>query len=162
MEKKKTKTSTAKKTTTKTVAAKKTTKPAVKKVAKVEVKKAEEVKEVIKQEVKKQDHTLFKIILIMVLDVTLLTWLVKSGTWSYNANEAGKTIAEFTENEATTPTGINELFLSSYYAVNYYLVQLVFIAILGIFYGVVSKAKGYKALVNKVANVFRKKSNIFT
>lgn len=159
MEKKKTKTSTTKKAVSKKTAPKKVEKTAN---VKAEVKKVEEVKEVIKQEVKKQDHTLFKIILIVLLVVTLLTWLVKSGSWSYNANEAGKTIAEFTENEATTPTGINEFFLSSYYAVNYYLIQLVFLAILGLFYGVVSKTKGYKALVKKVANIFRSKTQIFT
>ena len=153
MEKKKSKSTT---TSKKTAAAK------TKKVVKAEVKKEEVVeKEVTKVDTKKSNHGTFKVLAIVILVVALLTWFIKSGSWSYNTNDAGEAIATFTANEEPVRTGINELFLAGYYAINYYLIQLVFLGILGIFYGVISKTKGYKVMVKKIANVFKSKQTLF-
>ena len=144
MEKKKSKTTTSKKT------------------ASAKIVKAEEKKEVVKkEETKKSNHGTFKVLALVILVVALLTWFVTSGTWSYDTNDAGQAIATYTANEEPVRTGINELFLAIYYAVNYYLVQIVFLAMLGIFYGVISKTKGYKVMIKKIASVFKKKETLF-
>ena len=132
-----------------------------KKTASAKIVKAEVKNEVAKVETKKSNHGTFKVLAIVILVVALLTWFVTSGTWTYDANDAGQTIANFKANEEPVRTGINELFLAGYYAVNYYLVQIVFLAILGIFYGVISKAKGYKVMVKKIASLFKKKETLF-
>lgn len=142
---------------------KKTT--ASKKTASAKVIKAEK-KEVVnekvtKVETKKSNHGTFKVLAIVILVVALITWFVTSGTWTFDANDAGQTIANFKANEEPIRTGLNELFLAGYYAINYYLVQIVFLAILGIFYGVISKTKGYKVMIKKVASVFKKKETLF-
>ena len=146
-----------KKKNSKTTTSKKTASAKTAKVVKAEVKK-----EVVKNEVaRKSNHGTFKILAIIILAVAILTWFITSGTWAFNANDAGQTVAEFTANEAPTRTGINELFLAIYYAVNYYLIQIVFLAVLGIFYGVISKTKGYKVMVKKIASLFNKKQTVF-
>ena len=105
--------------------------------------------------VKKSDHSAFKILLIIILAVALLTWIIKAGTWN---TEQGVT---FTLNEEPTRTGINELFLSFYYGINYYLIYMVFLGVLGIFYGIISKTGNYKAMVKKIASFFKDKQTIF-
>lgn len=137
-------------------------KKASKKTASAKVVKAEVKNEVAKVETKKANHGLFKVLAIVILVVALLTWFVTSGTWSFDANDAGQTIANFTANEEPVRTGINELFLAGYYAINYYLVQIVFLGVLGIFYGVISKTKGYKVMVKKIASLFKKREILFT
>lgn len=149
-----------KKNSSKTTTSKKTASAKTTKVIKAETKK-EVVKEVAKVETKKSNHGAFKVLAIVILVVALLTWFIKSGTWSYDANEAGQKIANFTANEEPVRTGINELFLAVYYAINYYLIQIVFLGILGIFYGVISKTKGYKVMVKKIASLFKKKDTLF-
>ena len=149
MEKKKTKSSKA---------SKKSNSTKTKKVLKTETVKevkTEEVK-VPKVESKKADHSTFKILGIVILVVALLTWFIKGGSWDYTSE-----VATFAENETTTTTGIHELFLSLYYAVNYYLIQIVFLAILGVFYGVISKTNGYKEMVKKSATLFKNRETIF-
>lgn len=155
MEKKKAKSATKTKKATKAVAKKVVTNEVVEpKVVKAETKA--EVKAV-----KKDNHDTFKVLAVVILVVALLTWVIKGGSWNYQ-DETGAAIVEYVANEEVTGTGINELFLSMYYGINYYLVQLVFLAVLGIFYGVVSKTKGYKVLVKKCASIFRGKEVIFT
>ena len=144
-----------KKKNSKTTTSKKTASAKTAKIVKAEVKK-----EVAKVDTKKSNHGTFKVLAIVILVVALLTWFVTSGTWSFDTNDAGQAIATFTANEEPTKTGINELFLAVYYAVNYYLIQIVFLAVIGIFYGVISKTKGYKVMVKKIASLF-KKSEIF-
>ena len=146
-----------KKKNSKTTTSKKTASAKTAKVVKAEVKE-----EVVKKEVaKKSNHGTFKVLAIVILVVALLTWFVTSGTWAFNPNDAGQTVATYTANEEPIRTGINELFLAVYYAVNYYLIQIVFLAVLGIFYGVISKTKGYKVMVKKIANVFKKSETFF-
>ena len=157
MEKKTKSTTVSKKSTAKkTVAKKAPAKKAVKTKSVVKEPKVEVVKEV-KKTTKTADHSLFKVLGIIILVVALLTWFIKGGSWDYTNAEA----ISFVANETATKTGINELFLSLYYGINYYLIQLVFLAILGIFYGVISKTNGYKAMVKKTAKVFKGRNNVF-
>ena len=148
--------STVKKTVTKKAPAKKAA--AVKKVE-VKETKAEVVKTVKTAKAKKEfKNSTFKILGLVVLVVALLTWFIKGGSWDYsNLDDIA-----FVANETATKTGIHELFLSLYYGINYYLIQLVFLAILGVFYGVVAKTNGYKAMVKKLASLFKGKETVFT
>ncbi len=159
MNKKKTKSSTvSKKSTSKEVKTKSAAKKAVVKEEVVKEAKVETVKEVATKNAKTSEHSMFKILGIIILATTILTWFIKGGTWDYTDAEAIKFVA----NETAAKTGINELFLSVYYGINYYLIQIVFLAVLGAFYGVVAKTNGYKAMVKKLASLFKDKETIFT
>ena len=131
-----------------------------------EVKKEEKIAvEEIKQENKKDkrnDHSLFKILALIIIVVTILTWFIKSGNWTFDNSDVNNVVANFNQNEEVARQGINEFFLSFYYGINYYLTQLVFIAIIGVFFGVISKTKGYKKMIKKCASLFKNKETIFT
>ena len=151
MEKKKAKSTTTSKKTTASAKAKTVVKANVEK---------EEVKEVVtKAETKKKTNGIFLVLGAVILLVTILTWVIKSGTWNY-ANDGGA-LATFTYNEEVAGQGINEVFLAIYYAINYYLIQLVFLGVLGLFYGVISKTKGYKVMIKKIASLFKKNEMLF-
>ena len=158
MEKKKTQKST-KKSTTKKTTAKKTTatkksaakKTVVKKVAPV-VEAVNEVKEKVNVSVQpKRDHSLFKVLVLAILVVVVLTWIIPSG--SFNG-------AEFVASTRVR-TGLNELFLSIFYGANYYLIQLFVLLVIGAFYGVVSKTNGYSAMINTFAKMWKGKEKLF-
>ena len=138
MEKKKS-TSSAKKTTKKVVA---------KKVATKETVQKEVVREVTK---KRNDHSLFKAIAITLLVAIVLTWLIPAGQLSGT---------EFVVSEKVR-TGINEIFLGMFYGANYYLVQIMFLVVIGIFYGIVSKTKGYQAMISSIAKMWKGKEKVF-
>src|SRR5574344_2933024 len=133
-----------KKTIAKKTVAKKVSEPKV-----VEAKKVETVKPVVKAI--KNDHSLIKVLVISILVAVVLSWIIPSGTFS------GATLTATTR----TRTGINELFLSVFYGANYYLVQLVFLIILGVFYGIISKTKGYKAMIAKFVSIWKGKERLF-
>ena len=156
MEKKKTKKS-AKKTTTKTPI--KEAKVEEKVEAKVEEKiEVEEVVKEVKREEKKatlntkKDHSLIKILLLSLLFAIVLTWIIPSGSFDGE---------KFVLAEKITRTGFNEIFLSVFYGANYYLVQLVLLAAIGIFYGVISKTKGYNKMINQIAKMWKGKEKAF-
>lgn len=143
MEKKKEK----KKSSTKTTKVNRPVKEeVVSEVAPREVSKPEPLKEETKT--KKVSHFLFKALAISILVAVVVSWIVSAGTFS------GSTLT------TTEParTGINELFLSMFYASNYYLLQVVFILVLGLFYGVISRTNGYKKLVENNVKFWSKTS----
>ncbi|MBR1417112.1 MAG: hypothetical protein IJ572_04770 [Bacilli bacterium] len=143
-----------------TTTSKKSNATKTKNVVKDEVKTVSENKEIIKQSTKRNNHDTFKVLAIVILVVAVITWFIKTGTWDYgSASDAAVT---FTQNESAVTTGINELFLSIYYGINYYLVQIVFLVALGIFYGIISKTNGYKAMVKKCASLFKSREVLFT
>jgi len=156
MEKKKAKSATKTKKASAVVSKKVVTKAKVKN----EVEKVVEPK-VEKNITKKSNHDIFKVLAVVIIVVALLTWFIKGGSWTYQ-DDTGAAVVEYVANDEATRTGINELFLSTYYAINYYLIQLVFLAVIGLFYGVVSKTKGYKLMVKKTANLFKGKELVFT
>ena len=141
------------------VSKKSTSKEVKEKAIAVETKVEKAVEKVIeKHETKKRDHSTFIVLGLVILVVAVLTWFVKGGQWDYTDASA----ISYAANETATKTGIHELFLSLYYGINYYLIQLVFLALLGVFYGVVAKTNGYKAMVKKIASIFKGKETVFT
>lgn len=146
-----------KKTTPKKVAATKTQKSVeVKEKAAVKTKETEKVEvtkavEPAKKVKKTKNHGLFKVLAICIFVAIVLTWIIPTGYFS-----AG----EYTQSTIAR-TGINEIFLSMYYSTNYYLLQIIFILGVGVFYGVISKTKGYNAFVEKLASIFKGKEKLF-
>ena len=128
-----------KKTTPKKVAATKTQKSVeVKEKTAVKTKETEKVEvtkavEPAKKTKKTKTHGLFKVLAICIFVAIVLTWIIPTGYFS-----AG----EYTQSTIAR-TGINEIFISMYYSTNYYLLQIIFILGVGVFYGVISKTKGY-------------------
>jgi uncharacterized ion transporter superfamily protein YfcC len=149
MEKKKTQKS-AKKNVAKKAVVKKNAEPKIVAVKKEEA-HIEKVAPVVTKSVKKNDHSLLKAVLITILIGVVLTWIIPSGTFS------GATLTATTR----TRTGINEFFLSAFYGANYYLAQLIFLVAIGIFYGVVSKTRGYNKMVDKIAKMWKGKEKLF-
>jgi len=132
----------------------------------VKEKKVKAVKEVIeevtsketsKKEAKteKKSYTLFKVLAICLLVAFVLTWIIPTGTF--------KTVDSVYKYSTTDPIrlGIHQIFLAILYASNYYLVQIVYVLIVGVFYGVISKTNGYKALVEKIAKIFSTRKKLF-
>ena len=127
-----------------TSSAKKTTK----KVATKEAVQKEVVREVSK---KRNNHSLFKAVAITLLVVVILTWLIPAGQLNGTEFEVSEKVR----------TGINEIFLGMFYGSNYYLLQIMFLIVIGIFYGVVSKTKGYQAMVSSIAKMWKGKEKVF-
>lgn len=135
------------------------------KASKIE-KEVEVVEEVAKQEkevpkekavnpkktMEKVSHLLFKALAISIFVAIILSWIIPAGTFS------GSNLT------TTTParTGINEMFLSMFYASNYYLLQFVFVLVVGLFYGVISKTNGYKKLINSAVSFWQPRKKWFT
>ena len=94
-----------------------------------------------------KENDLVKFVLIAIVLTIVLTWIIPTG--SYNG-------AEFVKNEVTR-TGINEIALSNVYAVSFFLQQIIYVLVLGAFYGVISKTNGYKELVVKCAKFVKGK-----
>lgn len=95
-----------------------------------------------------KEHDLVKIIGIMLLLVVVLSWIIPTGTFSSGAT--------FTEGEMGR-IGLGHLFYGFSYAIQNYAIQIGFLLMVGVFYGVVSKTEGYKEFVNRLAKVFKGK-----
>lgn len=98
-----------------------------------------------------KEHDLVKIIGIMLLLVVVLSWIIPTGTFSSGAT--------FTEGEMGR-LGLAHLFYGFSYAIQNYAIQIGFLLMVGVFYGVVSKTEGYKEFVNRLANIFKGKEII--
>ena len=99
----------------------------------------------------KVSHFLFKTLAISIFVAIVLTWIIPSGTFSG---------ANLTTSDPAR-TGINEMFLSMFYASNYYLLQFIFVLVVGLFYGVISKTNGYKKLVNDAVSFWQPRKKWF-
>lgn len=110
-------------------------------------------KEVIsdKKQTKKTSHLLFKVLAICIFVAIILSWIIPAGTFSSSS---------LTTTEPAR-TGINEIFLSMFYASNYYLLQFVFVLVVGLFYGVLSKTNGYKKLVDRAVEFWMPRKKWF-
>jgi len=89
-----------------------------------------------------KEHDLLKLVFLVILVVVLLTWIVPSGSFA--------TGASFTEGEFGR-IGLSHIFYGFTFALQNYSIQIGFLIMIGIFYGVVSKTEGYKALVTRFA-----------
>ena len=94
-----------------------------------------------------KENDLVKFVFIAILLTVVLTWIIPTG--SFNGSS-------FTKADVVR-TGISELSLSPVYAVSFFLQQIVFVLMLGAFYGVISKANGYRELVAKCAKFIKGK-----
>lgn len=88
-----------------------------------------------------KENDLVKVVTIAILLTVVLTWIIPGG--SYNGTE-------FVKGELTR-TGLSELALSVIYSVSFFLQQIIFVLIVGAFYGVISKTNGYKKIVINIA-----------
>lgn len=98
-----------------------------------------------------KEHDLFKILLFMVILVTLLTWFIPTGSF---------TSGVFTD-AGILRIGIFDFFLSAFYSCNYFLLQILFLFVVGGLYGILSKTKGYATLVNRIAKSMKGKEILF-
>ncbi len=97
-----------------------------------------------------EKHDLVKILLMVIAFTTILTWVIQAGTF-----DSGTVTGEMTR------TGVADLFLGGMTSVSFFLQQLLFILLVGAFYGVLSKTEGYKKLVETIANKLKGKEIIF-
>jgi len=94
---------------------------------------------------------LFGTILITLLIFMGLTWIIKAGHFSSGA---------YTET-GLNPLGIVDLFYLPLLSFQTFVQYGVFILAVGGFYGILSKTRGYNALINKVANRNKNRKTLF-
>ncbi len=87
------------------------------------------------------DHHLIKSILVFVLAGIILTWLVPYGYFQGT---------EFYESEMAR-IGLFDVGFMLYHAVNFSMDKIVFLFLVGGFYGVISKTNGYQNLIEKLS-----------
>ena len=88
---------------------------------------------------KKQN--LFKIILFCLLAYTLLSWFIEAGTVS------GSEVVT----QGITRIGIRDLTLYSLLSIEFRAAHILFLLVVGAFYGILSKSKSYANLVSKLS-----------
>ncbi len=96
-------------------------------------------------------HDLLKIVLLGIFLTLVLTWIIPYGYFSgstFTSNGLGR-------------IGLSDIFLSSIFSTNFFMQQLLFIISVGIFYAILTKVSGYKALVSKIATFFKGKEKVF-
>ncbi len=152
MEKKSSKKTTSK---SKSTTAKKTTKN----VSKVDVVKEEKVVkedrivESSNSKKEKKGLGLFLPLFLTLVIVSVISWFITSGVFNG---------AEFTGGTKPVRIGISNFFESILAGMNgVYQSQVIFLAMVGIFYGIVSKTDSYKAMISKFAKSFVNKKNAF-
>lgn len=94
-----------------------------------------------------KENDLVKVVTIAILVTLILTWIIPGGAFS------GTT---FTKTDLVR-TGLSQLSLSVIYAVSFFLQQIVYVLLLGAFYGVISLTNGYKELVTRCAKFVKGK-----
>lgn len=99
-----------------------------------------------------EKHGLFKVLSIALFVVALLTWLIPSGSFDGTSVVIDK----------VTPVGLTDLFTYSYLSFYHFSAIVIFLLVLGGFYGVLSVTKGYNALVDKIAKFVKGRELIFT
>lgn len=91
-----------------------------------------------------EKHDLVKLVLIALAITFVLTWIIPSGVYQTGTID-GK----------LARTGIVDFFLSGMMSVSFFLQQLVFLIVVGAFYGVMTRVEGYKKLVANLARNLR-------
>jgi len=97
-----------------------------------------------------EKHDLVKLILIAIIFTMVLTWIIPSGI--YQSGSVDGTIQR---------TGIADLFLGGMMSVSFFLQQIIFVVLVGAFYGVMTKTEGYKKLVEMIAKKLKGKEISF-
>lgn len=99
---------------------------------------------------KKND--LFKILFLIILVVSILTWVFPSGSFT------GTVFQE----SGVYRISIFDFFLELFYSAYYMLLQVTFLLATGCLYGVLSKSKRYGYLIYKIAKKIKGKETIFS
>ena len=94
-----------------------------------------------------KDHDLIKILGLIVLFTTILTWIIPAGTFTQSG---------YIE-ESIRRVGIVDFSTIGLTSIQWFLQQIVFLLILGGFYGFLTRVKGYQILVSKVAKKIKGK-----
>lgn len=103
----------------------------------------------MKKDVKK--YNLFKIVLIAILVTFVLTWIIPYGYFS------GSELTSY----GLGRLGISDLLLSGVYGFNFFLQQILFLVVIGVFYGILSRTSGYKECVKSIAKGFKNVEIVF-
>jgi uncharacterized ion transporter superfamily protein YfcC len=98
-----------------------------------------------------EKHDLVKIVLLAILVTIVLSWIIPYGYFSGS---------EFTD-YGLNRQGLSDILLSGVYSANFFLQQLLFVAFIGIFYGIIRNVSGYKAMVSNIAKKFKGKEKLF-
>ena len=96
-------------------------------------------------------HSLVKVAGIMVLITVLLTWLIPQGMFS----NGSLNVTEITR------IGIFDFFTYGLLGMYYFTVLVTFVFVLGAFYEVLSRTKGYQNLTSSIAKIFKGKEILF-
>ena len=94
-----------------------------------------------------KENDLVKFVTLAILVTLILTWIIPGGSF------AGTTYTE----SGLTRIGLSEASMSTVYSVSFFLQQIVFVLVLGAFYGVITLTNGYKELVTKCAKFVKGK-----
>ena len=94
-----------------------------------------------------KENDLVKFVTLAILVTIILTWIIPGGSF------AGTT---YTKAEIAR-IGLIETSLSTVYSVSFFLQQIIFVLVLGAFYGVITLTNGYKELVTKCAKFVKGK-----
>ena len=94
-----------------------------------------------------KENDLVKVVSIAILITLILTWIIPGGAFS------GTTFTD----TGLSRIGLAEASISVVYAVSFFLQQIVFVLVLGAFYGVISLTNGYKELVTRCAKFVKGK-----
>lgn len=103
----------------------------------------------MKKDVKK--YNLFKIVLIAILVTFVLTWIIPYGYFS------GSELTSY----GLGRLGISDLLLSGVYGFNFFLQQILFLVVIGVFYGILSRTSGYRECVKSIAKGFKNVEIVF-
>ena len=99
-----------------------------------------------------EKHGLVKVAGIMVLLTVLLTWIIPQGM--FQGTEISVT--------EITRVGLFDFFTYGLLGMYYFTVLVTFIFVLGAFYQVLSRTKGYQKLTSSIAKIFNGKEILFT
>lgn len=97
-----------------------------------------------------EKHDLVKMILIAIVFTLVLTWIIPSGVYQ------GETVAGTMQR-----TGISDIFLGGMMSVSFFLQQMLYVVIVGAFYGILTRIDGYKKLVGDLAKKMKGHEVIF-
>ncbi|HOO67775.1 MAG TPA: hypothetical protein PLC53_00180 [Bacilli bacterium] len=98
-----------------------------------------------------KNKNVFKVLGIMILAVFVLTWIIPSSTIGTSSITLG----------SITPTGFADVFSALEIILYYFATPSILILFVGMFYGVINKTGGYKALVDKMVSIFKKRKWLF-
>lgn len=101
---------------------------------------------------KSKNTDLFKWVLIALFIAFCLTWVIPYGYFQEG------TFYEY----GMSRLGLNDIPTLLYYSIYFCLSSVLYLFVLGGFYGVISKTEGYKALVKKFAKALKGKELLFT